>query len=141
MEPWSLEELRSGGIQAVLNVSEFESKQSNFDEAGLELEWIPFPASYPATDETEIQCLELLPKAYSFVTSCIEKEKTVLVHCSWGRDRSGLILAYHLALVMSLSPRNAIAQLSKVRPKAITALGWEEMAVRVIDKLMMNRKC
>ena len=113
-EPWSLEELRAGGIQAVLNVSEFEPSRADFAEADLELEWVPLPASYPATDETEIQCLELLPKAYRFVRSCIEEEKTVLVHCSWGRDRSGLILAYHLAQTMSLSARDAITQLRKV---------------------------
>ena len=60
----------------------------------------------------------------------------MLVHCAWGRDRTGLLLAYHLARTEKLTPRAAIARVRQVRPKAITAPGWEEMAERVIAKLL-----
>jgi protein-tyrosine phosphatase len=139
METWSLDEIRDSGIKAVLNVSEHEPNQSNFESANIDLEWIPFPASYPATEETEQVCLELLPKAYQFLRSNINERKCVLVHCSWGRDRSGLLLAYHLAISKNLGPREAIAELRKIRPKAITALGWEDMAERVIGKLTSGK--
>jgi protein-tyrosine phosphatase len=135
MEPWSLLELRAGGFDAVLNLSEFESRHTEFDSAELDHAWIPLPNHYPATAETETACLTALPQTYAFIRAHLEADHRVLVHCAWGRDRTGLVLAYYLARTAGISAEAAIAHVREVRPKAITAMDWEPMAHRLIAKL------
>jgi protein-tyrosine phosphatase len=137
-QPWRLAELREAGIDVVLNLSEFEPSPAEFLAAQLEVAWVPLPDSYPADEETEAACLQHLPTAHAFLQSHLEANRRVLVHCAWGRDRTGLLLAYHLVCVERLSPEAAIARVREVRPKALTALGWEEMAVRVIARLLAS---
>jgi protein-tyrosine phosphatase len=134
-QPWRLSELRAAGFDAVLNLSEDEHSAAEFAEAQLEMAWVPLPDSYPADEETEAACLQYLPTAYAFLRSHLEANRRVLVHCAWGRDRTGLLLAYHLVCAEQLTPEAAIARVREVRPKALTAPGWEEMAVRVIARL------
>jgi protein-tyrosine phosphatase len=134
-EAWSLVELRAGGIGSVLNVSEFEPDWNEFKSANLDAAWIPLPNSYPATSETEVECLEILPNAYNYLLSHLEAGSTVLVHCSWGRDRTGLVLAHYLSRSLDLAPKEAISLIRQKRPKAITAEGWEDMAISIIEQL------
>ena len=136
-DPWSLPEPRAGGFDAILNLTEIEPDRTEFVLAQLELGWVPLPATYPANFETEQSCLKALPKAYKFLISHLEAGHKVLVHCAWGRDRTGLLLAYYLARSEKLSPKQAIARLRKVRPEAISP-GWEEMSERVIAKLQAD---
>jgi len=134
-EPWTLQELYDGGIRAVLNVSEFEPRWYEFQKTGIEVSWIPFPNDYPATAETEETCLRLLPKAYSFLEEQMNAGRPTLVHCAWGRDRTGLLLAYHLVRTTRMTPAEAIIFVRHRRPKAITALGWEEMVIKILQQL------
>lgn len=134
--PWNLTELREAGFGAVLNVAEVAPAWSEFDVVGIDIVWVPLPNHYPATPETEAACLRGLPQAYRFVRRHWARQKAVLVHCAWGRDRTGLVLAYHLAYEAKITPSEAICQIRQVQPKALTASGWAEMAVRVISQLL-----
>ncbi len=129
--PWALTELRAAGFGAVLNVSEFEPAWSAFADVGLDVAWVPLPNHYPATAETEEVCREQLPRAYQFIQRHLAMKRAILVHCAWGRDRTGLVLADYLVRVAKLSPTEAIAQVRQVCPQAITAIGWADMAVRI----------
>lgn len=137
-DPWVLEELRGAGIGAVLNVSEFEPAWSDFKAAGLDVTWLPLPNHYPATPETEETCIQLVPQAYDIVMGHLKAKRAVMIHCAWGRDRTGLILAYHLMQKEKLSPRDAISRLRQIRPEAITAPGWEAMALNVFERLQVR---
>lgn len=134
-EAWSLPELREGGFDAVLNLSEFEPTRAEFNSAGLDLAWIPLPNTYPAGAATETACLTALPQTYEFIRSHLEAKHSVLVHCAWGRDRTGLVLAHYLACTSSQSAEAAIARVREIRPKALGASGWEAMAQRLIATL------
>ena len=135
LEPWVLAEIGASGISAVLNVSDVEPVWSEHRDVGIEVKWVPLPNHYPATLETEEACVAALPKAYAFVAQKWEAQQGVLVHCAWGRDRTGMVLAYHLVRRFGLSPGEAIARVRQSRPEALTAPGWEDMAHRVFAKL------
>ena len=90
----------------------------------------------PPDIEAERLCLELLPRAQEFLTQQISLGRQVLVHCVAGCDRTGMVLAYHLAQSTGLGVREAIGQVREARPPALSAAGWEDMAVRVISQLL-----
>jgi protein-tyrosine phosphatase len=137
---WSLPELHAHGFRAVLNLSEFEPTISDFEAAGIVCEWMPIPNSYPEVDGAEAGCLRMLPAAGAFIAKHVDAKQTVLVHCAWGRDRTGTVLAYYLAAFHGLPVDNAIAEVERVQPKAMSAPGWEEMSRRVISSLLMQDK-
>lgn len=136
MEPWSLEDLRRSGFEAVLNLSEYPSAEDELAAAGVESLWIPLPTAVPPDLDAENLCLELVPRAHDFLTHHIGEGRQVLVHCLAGCDRTGLVLAYYLAKTYGLEVGEAIDRIRQARPPALSAAGWEEMAVRVISRLL-----
>ena len=133
---WSLPELHAHGFKAVLNLSELEPNGSDFEAVGMTCEWMPIPNTYPAVDDAEAACLEVLPRAGAFIAAHVEAAQGVLVHCAWGRDRTGIVLAYYLAAYQGMSADAAIAEVKRVRPKALSATGWEAMTNRVMARLL-----
>jgi protein-tyrosine phosphatase len=135
-EPWSLSELRGAGFAAVLNLSEHPPDVVAFTAAGIETSWVPLPTDVPPTMESQARCMEALPRAFAFVSAQIAKNRRVLVHCHAGKDRTGMLLAVLLAKTEGLTAQAAIAKLRKVRPLAITAPGWEALALEVIPRVV-----
>jgi protein-tyrosine phosphatase len=133
-EEWSADELVAAGIGAILNLSEHEPTPE-CATAGIEVTWIPMPVTCPPEAEDEAECLRALPVAYDFLVRQLAQGRPVLVHCVRGCDRTGLVLAYHVAVTQGMGAEEAITFVRRVRPEAITAPGWEEMAQRVITKL------
>jgi protein-tyrosine phosphatase len=132
---WKPAELRAGGFDAVLNLSEYEPETAALEAAGLRSYWVPLPMDYPPSGESEQQCIEALPRALDHMNRELAAGRRTLVHCFAGRDRTGMLLALFLARRDGLAAADAIARVRKVRPEAISAPGWEEMALRVITRL------
>lgn len=136
LEPWSLAELRAAGFDAVVNLSEHPSDVEALEAAGLESSWVPLPTDVPPTKDSEEQCAEALPRAIAFVSAQMARRRRVLVHCHAGKDRTGLLLAVLVAKQEGLSARAAIERVRVVRPLAITAPGWEALALAVIPRVV-----
>lgn len=136
MEPWSLRELRAAGIDAVINLSEHSSDFAAFTEAKIEATWIPLPTDIPPTKESQEKCVEALPQALAFLSEQVASGRRVLVHCYAGRDRTGMLLALYVARKEGLSAAAAIQRVRQVRPHAITAPGWEALALAVIPRVL-----
>ena len=134
-EPWSVEELRAGGFRAVINLSEFPCDFRALEGAGIDARWVPLPTDVPPTEKAKARCVEELPKAYEFLASQIARGRKVLIHCHAGRDRTGMLMALHMSLVHKVPAEEAIRRVREVRPTAITAPGWEEMALEVIPEV------
>ena len=139
--PWSLAELSSIGFRAVIDLTESEPARAEFERYQIEVGWYPIPNDFPANEETERICRKAIPEAHEYLLSQLDAGHKVLVHCAWGRDRTGLLLAYHAAVNMGDSPSLAIARVRRVRAKALTADGWEEMTERIIadDQKKLNK--
>jgi protein-tyrosine phosphatase len=61
--------------------------------------------------------------------------RDTVVHCSSGKDRTGLFLAYHSMREGGLSPEAAIEEARRVRPIALTAPGRHELALQVLGRI------
>ena len=138
LEPWSIPELRAGGFNAVINLSEHPSDFAAFEAAGMESTWVPLLTDVPPTKESETRCIEALPGAFAFVAAQISRGRRTLVHCYAGKDRTGMLLALLIAKRDCLSAEAAIRKVREVRPLAITAPGWEALALKVIPRVIAD---
>lgn len=136
LEPWSISELRAAGFDAVINLSEHPSDFAAFQAVGIESSWVPLPADIPPTQASQEKCVEALPRAVAFVSAQLAKKRRVLVHCYAGKDRTCLLLAVFVAKQDGISARAAIDKVREVRPLALTTLGWEDLALAVIPRVV-----
>ena len=135
-DPWSVTELRAAGFDAVINLSEHPSDIEAFETVGMEASWVPLPTDVPPTKESQERCVEALPRAFAFVSAQLSKGWRVLVHCHAGKDRTGMLLAVLVAKKENLPAQAAIERVREVRPLAITAPGWEALALAVIPRVV-----
>lgn len=133
-QPWNIARLRHAGFGAVLSVNDGElCHPEDFEREGIVYACMPLSANAPPQPGDLEYCLSVLPAAYRFLCTQIESSRTVLVHCSSGKDRTCLLFAYFLMRHESCAPEEAIARVRAIRPIAFTADRWEEFAVKVLS--------
>jgi len=133
-EPWDAAELKSAGVGAVLSVNHAESVYAeDFSAVGMPYRCIPLSANAPPRDGDHELCMTRLPMAYEYALNQIESGHSVLVHCRHGKDRTGLFMAYFLRQQLGLSTGDAIERVKTVRPIALTAEGWEDFAIELLE--------
>lgn len=119
--PWRLESIRGAGIGAVLSVNDgLLCHPGDFRAHRLEYACVPLSPNAPPRPGDEEACLKALPLAYSFVEEQARSGRATMVHCSSGKDRTGLFLAYYLVR-QALPVEAAIAEVRRVRPIAFSA--------------------
>ena len=130
---WDLRLLRDAGVGAVLSVNDgLLCHPPDFAAAGIAYACVPLADNAPPQLGDEQVCLEALPKAYAFVAEQLARDRVTLVHCSSGKDRTGLLLAYWSMRAEGHSAEAAIDRVRSVRPIAFTAIGWDELALDVL---------
>jgi protein-tyrosine phosphatase len=133
--PWNLASLRDAGIQAVLSVNDGPlCHPEDFAACGISYACIPLSENAPPRSGDDEICLRALPLAYDFVRQQISAGRATVVHCSSGKDRTGLFLAYYLIREAGLSVDEAIEEVRRVRPIALSALGWHDFAKDVLSR-------
>ena len=106
----------------------------DFAVAGIVYRCVPLSANAPPLEGDEEICARALPEAYAFVQSQMAAGRQTLVHCSSGKDRTGLFFCYFLMRYAGFSPDKAINAVREVRPIALSAAGWDEFALRVLGR-------
>jgi protein-tyrosine phosphatase len=136
LHPWDLRELKAAGMGAILSVNDAnEVFPHAVRAAGLEYAHIPFSDQAPPRPGDAEICAAALPRTRAFIADQHAAGRAVLVHCLSGKDRTGLTLAYHLMGRDGLDPETALAEVRKVRPIALNAIGWEAMGLAVLRRL------
>jgi protein-tyrosine phosphatase len=134
-EPWKVRDLKRGGISAVLSVNDGLGVNSReLQSQGIVYERIPFSDKAPPMPGDLEICVAALPRAYDFVNMAMESGRTVLAHCSAGKDRTGLLFAYFLMRETDATADEAIHQVRLIRPIAFSALGWEAFSREVLRR-------
>ena len=131
--PWDAQDLRAGGIGAILSVNDGAACHAeDFTALGMSYRCIPLSDNAPPRDGDLEHCLDTLPEAYDYVRSELDRQRAVLIHCRSGKDRTGLFMCYFLVRESGMSVDDAIAEVRRVRPIALSAEGWEDLAVAVL---------
>ena len=137
-EPWDAAELKSTGVGAVLSVNHAESVYAeDFSALDMPYRCIPLAANAPPREGDHELCMTRLPMAYEYALNQIESGHSVLVHCRRSKDRTGLFMAYFLRQQLGLSTGDAIERVKTVRPIALTAEGWEDFAIELLESCRM----
>jgi protein-tyrosine phosphatase len=133
--PWNLAAMRDAGIGAILSVNDgLLCHPEDFAACGIVYACIPLSENAPPQPGDDEICLRALPLAYAFLQQQMRDGRATVVHCSSGKDRTGLLLAYYLVREEGLSVAAAMEELRRVRPIALTALGWYEFAIDVLRR-------
>jgi protein-tyrosine phosphatase len=133
LDSWDPKELAAGGIGAVLSVNDGERvRPGELAAVGIDYRCVPLSdAAPPQPGDLEI-CLRALPHALAFAACSIDARRGVLVHCRSGKDRTGLFLSYYLCMTEGLTAAEAIREVRRVRPVALSAEGWEAFSYEVL---------
>ena len=132
-EAWDPAELRRAGIGAVLSVNDgLLCHAGDFARCGIAYRCIPLSPNAPPRAGDLEHCRQALPAAYAFVDRMLGAAVPTLVHCSSGKDRTGLFMAYHLARSQGMSPQASVTAVKEERPIAFSAPGWDEFALQVL---------
>lgn len=130
---WNLDELKAGGIAAILSVNDGEAvHESLLSDTGIAYANIPMSSNAPARDGDKAFCLENIPRALSFIQESL-LTGSVLIHCRSGKDRTGMVMAAYLMEFEGCSAKQAMEQVLDVRPIAFSAEGWMEFGLEVLS--------
>lgn len=133
---WDPHELAEGGIGAIISVNGGDSVYpQELAAAGLHYKCVPLSDSAPPMPGDLEICALALPAALEFACESIGANRSVLVHCRSGKDRTGMFLSYYLCKMEGLSAPQAIEEVRRVRPIALSAQGWESFTLEVLGAL------
>src|SRR6476659_4617682 len=123
--PWNLASMRDAGIGAVLSVNDgLLCHPEDFRAHGISYACVPLSDNAPPQPGDDEACLRALPAAGAFVQKQLSSGRITVVHCSSGKDRTGLVLAYYAMREAGLSPAAAIEEVRRVRRSGGTISHW-----------------
>ncbi len=137
--PWNPDELAAGGIGAILSVNHGQSVYpDDLAKAGIAYTCLPMVDNAPPRpDDFELGRM-VLPQTLDFIQQNIERGVGVLVHCTAGKDRTGLTLCHYLCQREGYTPQDALLEVRRVRPEAMSALEYEPFGLKLLSHLLEN---
>jgi hypothetical protein len=142
--PWQatfdLAAMEAAGIGAILTLDAEEAEllpplpAEGAPGGGIVGKCIHLTPNIPPGPEDYRLYAERVPEALSFLLDWVENRKgAVLVHCHAGNDRTGTVLAAWICATRGKSPVDAIEEVRIANPEALSAYGYEEMALEVLN--------
>lgn len=131
---WNYEEIASNNYGGILSVNYGEGIDSDaLKKLGIPHAIVPMSSNSPPENEDVSVCLSNLPRAIRFI-DLNSINGPVLIHCTFGKDRTGLVSAAYLMHYYQISPEAAIEKISQLRPIAYTAKGWKEFSLMTLEQ-------
>ena len=139
-DPWIPRQLAAAGIDAVLSVNDAASVyRDDLVAAGIEHLCLPMEDNAPPRPGDFEAALEVLPRALEFLDRVIDRGGVALIHCTAGKDRTGLTMCHYLCQREGLTPLESLREVRRVRPQALSAIDYEPFALDVLAALVAGR--
>ncbi len=140
LNPWIPAKIAAAGIDTVISVNDAMSVYADdLADAGLEHVCFPLADNAPPRDGDFEHCMSMLPRSFEYLSAVINNGKVPLIHCTAGKDRTALTMCYYLCRRESYSPRDAVSEILRVRPIALSAPGYEDFAIEVLTALRSGK--
>ena len=105
-----LQKFKEAGLGGIVSVMDEPSGIKEYQDAGFFALWLPITGGKAPT-------VEQVQEFVQFADFLIEKNQSVVVHCTSGNRRTGTLLAAYL-VTKGNSPETAINLIQQVRPTA-----------------------
>lgn len=136
LKPWDTRALAAGGIDVIVSVNDAASVYADdLAAAGIEHGCFPMEDNAPPRPGDFEHCLSMLPAALDFIEAALERKRRILIHCTAGKDRTGLTMCYYLCRCEGYNPGDALLEVRRVRPEALSARDYEPFALELLNAL------
>ncbi|KAI0211511.1 Dual specificity protein phosphatase 23 [Lamellibrachia satsuma] len=89
--------------------------------------------------EFEAPSVEQLETFVSLVDTTRERKEAVVVHCHWGRGRTGTMLAAYLVKDQGMDAQTAIREVRRLRPRSVETREQEGAVANYAKKLKSSQ--
>jgi hypothetical protein len=137
LHAWTARELIQSGIGAVVSLAG-PVRTSDLRQAGIKILPVHQPMILLSSEIERERFLEVMPIVTDFIDRCRAEQRGVLVHCHYGCDRTGAVLACYLLAKLGITPEEAIARVRAANPLALAADGYAE-SVTTFQRLLNQR--
>jgi protein-tyrosine phosphatase len=138
--PLNLHDFKKAGFRTVLSLDGSEYKLVRGKPSGVKVRLIHLTNSIPPRPIEKAIFAVRLPEAVDHVVRSVsQNDGAVLVHCHAGNDRTGGVLTGYLCMAAGLTPRRALDHVRAANPDAISAEGYEEMILTILEDLVRTK--
>jgi hypothetical protein len=119
--------VRELGVEAVVDVDDADADRSERPSWLSEL----IVVSRPLVDGPDVTSMTAAAEPIGAVTaSLLRAGLKVLVHCGWGRNRSGLVVSCALIDLLGLSGAEALRVVRRAQPRAVNNPGFAQWVLQ-----------
>lgn len=136
--PWNLFDLRDDGIDAVVSLDDDVDER---ELAAAEIRHFPLYQPMVLLDSEKDQrafLSNVMPPAVRFIDDCRAEGMGVMVHCHYGCDRTGAVLACYLVAREGMKAWEAYEHIRRVNPHSFGASGYAESILTFARMLEEN---
>ena len=122
---WDPEQLWSGGIRTIVSLVWVEG--TDIRAAGLRHYRAPLMGALVSLPALQNRLARRMVPVVDYIAGEVKADRTTLVHCRAGKDRTGAVLAGYLIRHRGLSSDEAIHLVRQANPRAMTAPGFARL--------------
>jgi Polymorphic toxin system, DSP-PTPase phosphatase len=135
--PWTPAELHAGGVRAIVSLDSCGVDSDALQAAGIVHLPLYQPMIFLENTIERRRFLEVVPPVLKFLKEPKQK-LPAMVHCHYGRDRTGCVLACCLVARRQWPAEKAITHVRVMQPFALSAPGYAE-AVELFEHMVKKR--
>lgn len=105
--------VREIGFQLVIDVNDADQVHEPDDVVGLRY------VKHPLHDQAELPDVHLVDELVGLVVEAVRSARPVLVHCGFGKNRSGFIVTLAVRQLLGVDGRTALAHVRGIRHRAV----------------------
>jgi hypothetical protein len=123
--PWNTQGLRDQGFGGIVSL-DGPIRIRDIRLAGIEHLPVYQPMLLLHSVEDHLRFLSVMPRILAFVDRLRKASQATMVHCYYGCDRTGAVLASYLVAREGLDAESAIHFIQRVNPDALWAVGYAD---------------